>query len=1348
MSIYKGQLKVKTSKYDSEILHPVTSVDQVEGLEELIESHYENFAVDADVLPIGSEPTANYDPLTDILTLGLPASGTKVIANPTITGNAVSLNGIEISGVKYTLLPITTSSDSGSVLMVDEHGKWVLSPAARFAYGSHIHDALFLNSVYEPPVACQAIAGAPIGVVPIISNANKVVVDVIDPVFESELLLNQEAFLNVCTVLTPTTLYGVDINHATPASLVDAIPLFLTTGVPFFHKARSETSFALVTNLGGSGKIALKHSVLLAVAQEVVCKVTSCVLPAHNANAEVFTTLRGHTDNYGAVRIGQRAYVETIESIMQTAVDGLGFGSDVFINLVDGLLRYVETGIALRHRIRHDKVFVSLLSSETRLTMKHWSSLFWYNVLPLQADEGACIKHIAPATTSLPINISAITGTRVSQDATLRRHYIVTPYVDDAISFHHSAIASPIESLYRHILSGASIRSHTIANALYPMFIGARTISCIGNITSHTFPELVGLLVVSGQSIRTTNTATFPTPALPEATTSLAFGSYAMPGARNDVRTSAQSYIDLMSSVLGSISNDEAAHVAMPYIIIDNIALFTPAGAVLSDVSGEDMLLNHETTTLIGNVIEPKATRGISTLSDALFTTVSAQPAEANAGISLGSVAGGGVFCVASTASGLATKHEIDTFVIQYEVVLAGTYKLHDIIQSVQPFSVSLPMSYVFGGVATTASTLEAEVTVLPGSETANIYAWRDKSIEDGDLVGLVGVLAPHESYMATGDGLLTVTQDTLLEISDYNKFVNSFYQCCRCSLYDGATLLGSEDIEYGELPAMVPTKEGFLFYHWEDSQGNVVTEVTSSMSLYAAWLSLNGSEFVFNITSDLTQNLYLTQSEPGVVAVSWGDNSPIEYPQDESAELSHTYASSGTYTVTIDCQVGKEWSPGGRFWREDDDYEEGGFYSDNFGFCGYTSLGGKDGTFPALQSISFGYGMTLGHSYSFGCCTGIQSIVIPSHITSIPNYAFLYCTALTSATIPGSIGSSFGSNIFFECSALSNVTLGSGITTIGQGLFYGCSSLTTLDIPSTVTTIAGNAFYSSGIIYVSGSSGANTVCLPNSITSIGSAAFENCHSLIQAYIPTNVTQLGDYLFYGCDALASIPTFPSGVTAIPSYCFQRCTSLGAVVITSGITEIGASAFKESGITGISFPNTLTTVRSTAFESCTSLTSVTFPTSVTHIEGYYLFNGCTSLTSVIFPEGLTGFDDNGNGSNGLSFNKCPSLQEVWFPSTFAKFSTSATSSTATSSYTAMWYGHSTGDTGTASNLKLYFKRSSPPLDSGYGGAICGTSDMPSTAKIYVPSNYTSYYTRSYRPTFYYFRSKVYGYNFSS
>ena len=272
------------------------------------------------------------------------------------------------------------------------------------------------------------------------------------------------------------------------------------------------------------------------------------------------------------------------------------------------------------------------------------------------------------------------------------------------------------------------------------------------------------------------------------------------------------------------------------------------------------------------------------------------------------------------------------------------------------------------------------------------------------------------------------------------------------------------------------------------------------------------------------------------------------------------------------------------------------------------------------LTSITIPEGVTSIGSDAFRGCSSLTSVTIGDSVTSIGTYAFEGCSSLTSITIPDNV-TSIGNYAFSGCNSLTSITIGDSVKSIGSYAFSGCNSLTSITIGDSVTSIGDDAFYNCDSL--------TSITIPDSVTSIGSSAFRGCSSLTSITIPDSVTSIGSSAFRGCSSLTSI-TIPDSVTSIGDYAFDYCSSLEAVYITDLAAWCNISFNNSSSnplyyannlyldgelVTELVIPNCVTSIGNYAFYNCDSLTSITIPDSVTSI-GSYAFYGCDKLVEVI------------------------------------------------------------------------------------------------------------------------------------
>lgn len=443
-----------------------------------------------------------------------------------------------------------------------------------------------------------------------------------------------------------------------------------------------------------------------------------------------------------------------------------------------------------------------------------------------------------------------------------------------------------------------------------------------------------------------------------------------------------------------------------------------------------------------------------------------------------------------------------------------------------------------------------------------------------------------------------------------------------------------------------VPTREGYIFEGWKDTDGNIVENLPSSsslkdLSLQASWVK-GTSGLIFALSND---NYWTVSGHSSSFA---NVNIPKEY---RGFPVNSIGSFSGCTNLTSISIPDSVTSIG----------------SNAFEDCsGLTSI-----TIP--DSVT-----NIGDS-AFSGCTGLMSITIPDSVTSINASAFRDCSKLTSFTIPNSV-TSIGKSAFYGCSSLTTVTIGNSVTSIGDSSFFGCSNLSCIYYVGDVAGWCGinrldNVMSYSRTLYIGGKKIEGALIIPNGVTSIGSFAFFGCSGLTSITIPDSITSIGDSAFYGCTELTNI-TVPNNVTSIGYSAFRGCNGLTSITLPFVGTSVTASKGYDqvfgyifghdttdsstSSVLGATYqyfdnskyyhyhiPSSIKSViitrgniRSYAFNNCTGLTSITIPDSVTSI-GDYAFNGCSGLSSITIPDSVTSI---GSGA----FRDCTGLTSVTIP----------------------------------------------------------------------------------------------------
>jgi hypothetical protein len=236
--------------------------------------------------------------------------------------------------------------------------------------------------------------------------------------------------------------------------------------------------------------------------------------------------------------------------------------------------------------------------------------------------------------------------------------------------------------------------------------------------------------------------------------------------------------------------------------------------------------------------------------------------------------------------------------------------------------------------------------------------------------------------------------------------------------------------------------------------------------------------------------------------------------------------------------------------------------------------------------------------------------------VTEIGEGAFAMNMGITGAAI-GSNVELIGEGAFAMCMQLASVTIPSSVKTI-EGLAFVYTALSgEITIPNTVTDIGGGAFAAPRISFFAVTSGGtNTFTTSNELLlSFDGAELVACPaSVTSVTIPASVTRLGNGAFMYCSALTSI-SIPANVVTIDEGAFSQCASLSDVTFEGdGIESIGEGAFSNcTQISDIALPQSITRIDATAFYN-TGLTGVTIPAGVTHIgAGAFAAPGLTAFT---------------------------------------------------------------------------------------------------------------------------------------
>lgn len=221
----------------------------------------------------------------------------------------------------------------------------------------------------------------------------------------------------------------------------------------------------------------------------------------------------------------------------------------------------------------------------------------------------------------------------------------------------------------------------------------------------------------------------------------------------------------------------------------------------------------------------------------------------------------------------------------------------------------------------------------------------------------------------------------------------------------------------------------------------------------------------------------------------------------------------------------------------------------------------------------------------------GYAEVNLPN-ATKIRDYGFYYDKTITNIVMPKV--TSIGKDSFGYCSNLAQLSLPSGLTSIGVYAFRDCSQLALTELPSGITQIDNNAF--------NGCSKLALTELPNGLKTIGTYAFCNCSNLALTELPSRITIIGQNAFMNCTKLA-VSTLPSGVTYLNDAVFRGCTSIVSMEIPIGVTNVVGVPFRDcTGLVTVTFRGKPSFNSLSPFSGCTNLTTINVPWAEGAVSG--------------------------------------------------------------------------------------------------------------------------------------------------
>lgn len=215
------------------------------------------------------------------------------------------------------------------------------------------------------------------------------------------------------------------------------------------------------------------------------------------------------------------------------------------------------------------------------------------------------------------------------------------------------------------------------------------------------------------------------------------------------------------------------------------------------------------------------------------------------------------------------------------------------------------------------------------------------------------------------------------------------------------------------------------------------------------------------------------------------------------------------------------------------------------------------------LKSIVFPNGIKQIRGTAFGGC---DALVIED--LSLPNVEDIYDNTFVRVKVKkvsnlGSV-SKIGINSFGACTELEEVVLPSTVTRLSDRAFNSCRALRTINLDSNINSIGTNTFYDCQSLYI------EDLSLPN-LTTLGSYAFTGCK--IQKITNLGlITSIPEWAFYKNTELKTID-ISEHVTSLGSYAFMECKAVEYFIFRSSTPPtLGGWAIDDTISTPIYVPD--------------------------------------------------------------------------------------------------------------------------------------------------------------------------------
>ena len=310
------------------------------------------------------------------------------------------------------------------------------------------------------------------------------------------------------------------------------------------------------------------------------------------------------------------------------------------------------------------------------------------------------------------------------------------------------------------------------------------------------------------------------------------------------------------------------------------------------------------------------------------------------------------------------------------------------------------------------------------------------------------------------------------------------------------------------------------------------ICESTGTPLYYkSSWAYAGDTEAAWSISASAASTTYHCYASTSVAGstIDWGDGFVETLTADSAANVSHTYANAGTYTIQLH-----------------------GVMLRDFTLC-------------AADTGNEGVNILDLHTYSGAqafknMCLGAASITASNtkfeRTTIVGDNCFKNCAEL-SLDLAMLRPRYVGTEAFRYCAKLKLPSLSQTCYKIGQSGFEGCSLLAFGSLPDTLTSIGYYVFKRCSQLKIA--------ALPANVTRIEGAAFSSCSSIEKLTMPASLTHIGDGAFEYCTSLTEI-RFDGTPSSLSTSAFSNCAALADIYVPWKMLDVANSPWGATSAT--------------------------------------------------------------------------------------------------------------------------------------------------------------------------------------